>query len=80
MYNIPKTVLWRRVQKDIGSYALSVRAKMRQRYLPHAKEAAIRALEKGEKINKVSLEYKVRSFYINRKIKVHKIGKVIYKT
>lgn len=59
MFDIPKTVLWRRVQKDIGSYALSLRARMRQRYLPHAKEAAIRALENGEKINKVSMEYKV---------------------
>uniref|UniRef100_A0A1B6GQ17 BTB domain-containing protein n=1 Tax=Cuerna arida TaxID=1464854 RepID=A0A1B6GQ17_9HEMI len=59
MYSIPKTVLWRRVQKDIGCYALSRRAKLRQRYLPHAKEAAVRALENGEKINKVASQYKI---------------------
>ncbi|KAG8259788.1 hypothetical protein J6590_004915 [Homalodisca vitripennis] len=58
MYSIPKTVLWRRVQKDIGCYALSRRAKLRQRYHPHAKEAAVRALENGEKINKVASQYK----------------------
>lgn len=59
MYSIPKTVLWRRVQKDIGSYALSRRARLRQRYLPHAKEAAVRALQNGERFNKVALQYKV---------------------
>lgn len=59
MYSIPKTVLWRRVQKDIGCYALSRRARLRQRYLPHAKEAAVRALENGERFNKVALQYKV---------------------
>jgi hypothetical protein len=63
MYGIPKTVLWRRVQKDIGCYALSRRAKLRQRYLPHAKEAAVRALENGEKINKVASMYKVNFVY-----------------
>ncbi|XP_054276400.1 uncharacterized protein LOC128995414 [Macrosteles quadrilineatus] len=59
MYGIPKTVLWRRVTKVIGNYALSQRLKSRQRYQPHAKEAAIRALERGEKINKVSSMYKI---------------------
>lgn len=59
LYGIPKTVLWRRVQKHIGSYALSRRAKLRQQYSPHVKEAAVRALEKGENMTKVATQYQI---------------------
>lgn len=82
MYSIPKTVLWRRVQKDIGCYALSRRARLRQRYLPHAKEAAVRALENGERFNKVALQYKVginNLLSINVLIKFSKICYMTYK-
>lgn len=52
------------MQKHIGSYVLSRRAKLRQQYSPHVKEAAVRALEKGENMTKVATQYQVSFSYI----------------
>ncbi|XP_067003415.2 transcription activator GAGA isoform X3 [Anabrus simplex] len=59
LYKIPKTVLWRRVQKEGGSYTMSRRARMKQTYGSEKKQAAVRALERGENLSKVSLHYQI---------------------
>lgn len=59
LFKIPKTVLWRRVQKEIGSYAVSFRARMKQSYGSDKKQAAVKALERGENLTKVSHQFQV---------------------
>ncbi|PNF17758.1 hypothetical protein B7P43_G06881 [Cryptotermes secundus] len=59
LFKIPKTVLWRRVQKEIGSYAMSFRAKLKQSYGSDKKQAAVKALERGENLTKVSHQFQI---------------------
>ena len=67
LFKIPKTVLWRRVQKEMGSYAMSCRARMKQSYGLDKKQAAVKALERGENLTKVSHQFQVlRAQYLNR--------------
>lgn len=67
LFKIPKTVLWRRVQKEMGSYAMSCRARMKQSYGLDKKQAAVKALERGETLTKVSHQFQVlRAQYLNR--------------
>ena len=56
MHGIPKTVLWRRIQKE--GYR-SNRHETRKNYAPDRREAAVKALERGEGLTKVANEYKV---------------------
>ncbi|PSN32476.1 hypothetical protein C0J52_22275 [Blattella germanica] len=59
IFKIPKTVLWRRVQKEMGSYAMSRRSRMKQSYDLEKKQAAVKALERGENLTKVSHEFQI---------------------
>lgn len=59
LFKIPKTVLWRRVQKEMGSYTMSRRARMKQSYGIEKKQAAVKALERGENLTKVSHEFQI---------------------
>lgn len=56
MFSIPKTVLWRRIQKE--GYQI-LRSEMRRSYDSDKREAAVKALERGENLTKVALEFKV---------------------
>lgn len=56
LYKIPKTVLWRRIQKE-GHQIL--RSEMKRSYGLDTREAAVKALERGENLTKVALEFKV---------------------
>jgi hypothetical protein len=64
-YGIPKTVLWRRVQKrrDISS-SISSRKKI-NKCPPHIKEAAIRALTSGEKLVNIAAQYQVENYFVH---------------
>lgn len=59
LFKIPKTVLWRRVQKEMGSYAMSSRARLKQSYGSDKKQAAVKALERGENLTKVSHQFQI---------------------
>ncbi|XP_069699745.1 modifier of mdg4-like [Periplaneta americana] len=59
LFKIPKTVLWRRVQKEMGSYAMSRRARSKQTYGLDIKQAAVKALERGENLTKVSHQFQI---------------------
>ncbi|XP_014209747.1 uncharacterized protein LOC106640281 [Copidosoma floridanum] len=56
VHGIPKTVLWRRVQKE--GVPITSRDK-RKSYGSERREAAVKALERGETLSKVSMEYKI---------------------
>lgn len=56
MFRIPKTVLWRRMQKE--GYQI-LRPEMKRSYALDTREAAVKALERGENLTKVALEFKV---------------------
>ncbi|EFN80703.1 Protein bric-a-brac 1 [Harpegnathos saltator] len=56
LYKIPKTVLWRRIQKE-GHQV--VRSEIKRTYDVDMREAAVKALERGENLTKVSLEFKI---------------------
>ena len=56
IFRIPKTVLWRRIQKE--GYQI-LRRQMKRSYALDTKEAAVKALERGENLTKVALEFKV---------------------
>lgn len=56
MFRIPKTVLWRRIQKE--GYQI-LRPETKRSYALDTREAAVKALEKGENLTKVALEFKV---------------------
>lgn len=56
VYRIPKTVLWRRMQKK--GYQI-LRPEMKRSYALDTREAAVKALERGENLTKVALEFKV---------------------
>nr|XP_033328284.1 uncharacterized protein LOC117221433 [Megalopta genalis] len=56
MFSIPKTVLWRRIQKE--GYKI-LRSEMKMTYGVDRREAALKALERGEKLTKVALEFKI---------------------
>lgn len=56
MFSIPKTVLWRRIQKE--GYQI-LRSEMKRSYGSDKREAAVKALERGENLTKVALEFKV---------------------
>ncbi|KAK0075165.1 hypothetical protein PV325_007282 [Microctonus aethiopoides] len=56
LYSIPKTVLWRRIQKE-GYHIL--RSEMKRSYDAGKREAAVKALERGENLTKVALEFKI---------------------
>ncbi|XP_014477716.1 PREDICTED: uncharacterized protein LOC106746060 isoform X2 [Dinoponera quadriceps] len=56
LYKIPKTVLWRRIQKE-GHQIL--RSEMKRSYGLDTREAAVKALERGENLTKVALEFKI---------------------
>lgn len=58
MFKIPKTVLWRRIQKE--GYQI-VRSEMKRSYGLDTREAAVQALERGENLTKVALQFKVIS-------------------
>lgn len=55
-FGIPKTVLWRRIQKEGHVY----RTENRRTYDADKREAAIKALERGEALTKVAQEYQVK--------------------
>lgn len=57
IFRIPKTVLWRRIQKE-GYQSLRPEVKKRS-YALDTREAAVKALERGENLTKVALEFKV---------------------
>nr|XP_012217483.1 PREDICTED: uncharacterized protein LOC105669223 isoform X1 [Linepithema humile] len=56
MFRIPKTVLWRRIQKE--GYQI-LRPEMKRTYALDTREAAVKALERGENLTKVALEFKI---------------------
>lgn len=56
LFRIPKTVLWRRLQKE--DYQ-NLRPEMKRSYALDTREAAVKALERGENLTKVALEFKV---------------------
>lgn len=57
MYQIPKTVLWRRVRAaGIGGKGASQK---RQTYGPQLRQAAVQALEDGQKLSKVAAQFQV---------------------
>lgn len=56
MFRIPKTVLWRRIQKE--GYQI-LRPETKRSYALDTREAAVRALERGETLTKVALQFKV---------------------
>jgi len=56
MFRIPKTVLWRRIQKE--GYQI-LRPETKRSYALDTREAAVKALERGENLTKVALEFKV---------------------
>ncbi|XP_032689081.1 uncharacterized protein LOC116852641 [Odontomachus brunneus] len=56
LYKIPKTVLWRRMQKE-GHPVL--RAETRRSYGLDKREAAVKALERGENLSKVASKFKI---------------------
>ncbi|XP_018393608.1 PREDICTED: uncharacterized protein LOC108772554 [Cyphomyrmex costatus] len=56
IFRIPKTVLWRRIQKE--GYQI-LRREMKRSYALDTKEAAVKALERGENLTKVALEFKI---------------------
>ncbi|XP_011050130.1 PREDICTED: uncharacterized protein LOC105143470 isoform X2 [Acromyrmex echinatior] len=56
IFRIPKTVLWRRIQKE--GYQI-LRRQMKRSYALDTKEAAVKALERGENLTKVALEFKI---------------------
>ncbi|XP_020293817.1 uncharacterized protein LOC109859711 isoform X1 [Pseudomyrmex gracilis] len=56
VYRIPKTVLWRRMQKK--GYQI-LRPEMKRSYALDTREAAVKALERGENLTKVALEFKI---------------------
>lgn len=58
MYRIPKTVLWRRIQKE--GYQIARVADMKRSYDADKRLEAVKALERGERLTKVALEFKVR--------------------
>lgn len=56
MFRIPKTVLWRRIQKE--GYQI-LRPETKRSYALDTREAAVRALERGETLTKVALQFKI---------------------
>ncbi|KAL6267064.1 hypothetical protein P5V15_000140 [Pogonomyrmex californicus] len=56
VFRIPKTVLWRRIQKE--GYQI-LRPEMKRSYALDTREAAVKALERGENLTKVALEFKI---------------------
>ncbi|XP_058800883.1 uncharacterized protein LOC131669773 isoform X2 [Phymastichus coffea] len=54
-FGIPKTVLWRRIQKEGHVY----RTETRRNYDAEKREAAVKALERGEALTKVAQEYQI---------------------
>ncbi|XP_050446444.1 uncharacterized protein LOC126849037 isoform X1 [Cataglyphis hispanica] len=56
MFRIPKTVLWRRIQKE--GYQ-NLRSEAKRSYALDTREAAVKALERGENLTKVALEFKI---------------------
>lgn len=56
MFSIPKTVLWRRIQKE--GYQI-FRSEIKRSYGSDKREAAVKALERGENLTKVALEFKI---------------------
>lgn len=61
LYKIPKTVLWRRIQKE-GHQVL--RSEIKRSYGIDSREAAVKALERGENLTKVALEFKVNFIFV----------------
>lgn len=57
-WGIPKTVLWRKVQRDGGK--ASLRRRMRK-YTPAVMDLACNALLSGHSITRVANQFKVRS-------------------
>ncbi|XP_014609142.1 PREDICTED: uncharacterized protein LOC106789457 isoform X2 [Polistes canadensis] len=56
IFSIPKTVLWRRIQKQ--GYQI-LRSEMKRSYGSDKREAAVKALERGENLTKVALEFQI---------------------
>ncbi|XP_015116104.1 uncharacterized protein LOC107040504 [Diachasma alloeum] len=56
MYGIPKTVLWRRIQKE--GFQIN-RPEMKRQYASEKRLAAVKALERGERLTKVSNEFNI---------------------
>ena len=61
LYSIPKTVLWRRIQKE-GFRIL--RKDGGRKYDSEVRQAAINALARGENLTKVSNKYRVKIMII----------------
>lgn len=55
-FDIPKTVLWRRIQKE--GYQI-LRTEMKRSYGTERREAAVKALQRGENLSKVAMEFQV---------------------
>ena len=60
MFGIPKTVLWRRMQKE--GYQI-FRSEMKRSYGSDKRAAAVKALQRGEKLTKVARKYQVIMFF-----------------
>ncbi|XP_034951208.1 uncharacterized protein [Chelonus insularis] len=74
LYSIPKTVLWRRIQKE--NYQ-SLRSETKRSYDSDKREAAIKALQRGENLTKVSLEFQIPKTTLFRdKVKLVDQGKL----
>ncbi|GFG30528.1 hypothetical protein Cfor_05018, partial [Coptotermes formosanus] len=77
LFKIPKTVLWRRVQKEMGSFAMSCRARMKQSYGLDKKQAAVKALERGENLTKVSHQFQIpRTTLFREKARLVEAGRL----
>ncbi|KDR15924.1 modifier of mdg4-like isoform X2 [Zootermopsis nevadensis] len=77
LFKIPKTVLWRRVQKEMGSYAMSRRARMKQSYGLDKKQAAVKALERGENLTKVSHQFQIpKTTLFREKVRLVEAGRL----
>ncbi|XP_063987142.1 uncharacterized protein LOC135167656 isoform X1 [Diachasmimorpha longicaudata] len=74
MYGIPKTVLWRRIQKE-GSQIN--RPETKRQYASEKRLAAVKALERGERLTKVSNEFNIPKTTLFRdKVKLVDEGKL----
>lgn len=58
-HGIPKTVLWRRIQKEGHE---RIKRDVRRSYGTEKREAAIKALARGECLTKVANEYQVNEY------------------
>lgn len=61
-FQIPKTVLWRRLRKKLDGTGSDILSQRRRLHDPALKEKASQALQKGQSISFIAKKYNVRSF------------------